>query len=217
VDLEDDGLTTPNLFGIQVQKKNSLDLGKLINDAYNASLVGQTEASLNLYQQALQAEPNNQNILYAIGTLYHNLHQLDQAKVYYKKILSLDPNHSKAMSNFISVIAEEAPERALGQLQELARQNPNFSPVQAQIGMIYAKQNDLVTAEQYLRRASALSPEVMMYRYNLAVLYERMHLKEEAVRIYKQVLEASYQGYNIPVGANVIKERIYALTDASGR
>lgn len=196
---------------VSEKKGYTEDLAKLKSDAYQAALMGQTEASLYLYKQALSYEPNNVNLIFAIGSLYHNLHQIDDAKAMYKKTLKLEPEHSKAINNYISLMAEFTPREALQELRVLEGENADYAPVLAQMGMIYAKLNLYAEAEIYLRKAISSSPETMNYRYNLAVLYDKVGACEPAIKLYQQIVYGYGTFSNAPYNIEKLNRRIEFL------
>jgi len=92
------------------------------------------------------------------------------------------------LSNLTTIVAERSPQDAVTRLLELERQYPNFSPVKAQIGLSYAKAGSLQLALDYFRRALVLSPESLMYHYNLALVLDHLGRREQAVASYERVL-----------------------------
>lgn len=187
------------------------EFNSVVSDAYKAALVGQIEASIILYKKALEMQPDSLNVMYAIATLYHKLNQFSEAKQLYSMILSIDPNYQNALNNYLVVLAEESPTQALIEFKKLEKVNPNFSPVQAQIGMVYAKLGEYDIATEYLKRAVMLSPEVFNYRYNLAVLFDKMERYKDAIILYKQLLAYENAGENLPASAEYLRSRINHL------
>ncbi len=183
----------------------------IVIQAYKAALLGQFEASVYLYKKALEKEPDNINVLFGLGSLYQKLHQTDQARTMYKKVLALEPRHQNALNNYIVLMSSESPKNALIDLNNLEKTNPDFSPVQAQIGMVLANIGDYPAAEQHLRRAVLLSPEIVNYRYNLAVVYDHMGAYENAIDMYKQVLKFHTAEDPLPQKPEYIYSRVNYL------
>jgi tetratricopeptide (TPR) repeat protein len=191
-----------------VDKSDKEEFSNLMLDAYKASLSGQLEASVAIYKKALKEDGKNTNILFALASLYHKLMQYPEARSYYKKLLTIDPNYKKAMNNYLALMSEETPSMALTELLELERANPQYSPVIAQIGMVYAKLGQYDKADEYLKRAVTLSPEVAAYRYNLAVVYDQMNRYSDAMTLYRQVLDTNYTYEILPQSRAAIKDRV---------
>lgn len=199
--------------GFKVKDHDPKDISSLIALGYKAALSGQTEAAITLYKQALGQESSNTNVLFALASLYHRLAQYKEAKIHYRKLLTISPDYKKALNNYLVLMSEESPSQALVELKELEKENPDFSPIQAQIGMIYAQIGDFHLAEQHLRRAIILSPEVLNYRYNLGVVYDNMKRYNEAIALYKQVIDGSGTGDILPQSSNAIRNRMTYLQE----
>jgi tetratricopeptide (TPR) repeat protein len=187
------------------------ELIDIVSNAYNAAKIGQFESSIYLYKKALAIEPNNSNTLFALGSLYQKLKQYNDAKEYYKKVLTIDPEYKKALHNYILMMSEDINEESISSLLELEQANPEYSPVLAQIGMVYAKLNMLDKAETYLKKAITYSPEISSYRYNLAVVYDRLGRVPEAKMMYKQLLEMDINGVASVSNKEQIQNRLYYL------
>lgn len=205
---------TPGSGKINASSKSSDDTNEniytLTSQAYKAAQIGQLEAAVMLYKKALKLEPDNTYVLFSLGAAYQALHQYEDAKNTYGQLLAIDSNNQQAINNYLSLVAKISPARALKYLQELEKVNNNFSPVKAQIGMIYANIGEYALAESYLRKAITISPEIINYRYNLAILYDKMDRYNEAIHIYKQVL--SFGGNELSSSTIIaIQERIKFL------
>ncbi len=189
----------------------------IVHKAYEAVQVGHLEAALALYKKAQVLDPNNIPLLYAMGSIYHKLRQLEQANKLYKQVLLQDPSNHKALTNYLTLLADTSPEKALIELKSLEQINNNFAPVVGQIGMLYAKQGRYDDAISYLQRALALEPNELYYRYNLAVAYDQKGETKKARQLYYDVVERS-QNNNVrpPVGIGQIIQRIKNM-DTTGQ
>ena len=137
-------------------------------------------------------------------TAYHKNNQFEQARALYTSLLKKDPGNKEALNNFLVLIAKEAPKDALIELEKMERLNSDFSPIAAQIAMIHLKLGNLDEAARYLRRSILLSPTNISYQYNLAIIYDRLGKKEQAVQLYHQVIDAVRGGAIIP-GSSIDK------------
>jgi Tfp pilus assembly protein PilF len=178
-------------------------------------LAGQLAASSTIYKEILEKDPNNKDALFGLATAYHKNSQFDQARDIYTKILEKDHNNKEVLNNFLVLVSEEAPEDALIELQKLERINSDFSPIPAQIAMIYLKMNNPQKAERYLRRAVILSPDNITYKYNLAITSDRLENHRQAIRLYRQIVEAVQNGAVIPGSIENIQERLTFLEESN--
>ena len=180
----------------------------MMEKAYRALLSGQTSAAVVLYKNVLELDSKNMDALFGLATAYHRNFQYEQARSIYAQILSIEPDNKEVLNNFLVLVAEESPESALIELQKLERINSSFSPIPAQIAMIYLKIGQPETAERYLRRAVILSPDNITYKYNLAITSDKLHKYYQAINLYKQVLDAAKRGAIIPGSTHAIAERM---------
>lgn len=195
--------------GIKIEVKNQKsNLNYELEKAYNAILTGHAESAIEIYKMVLANDPNNKNALFGLATTYHRAGQLDQARELYGKLLAVDPRNRDGLNNFLVLLADEAPEAALGQMEALEKRNPSFSPIPAQMAVIYQKLGDANKASEYMFKAVALAPENLTYRYNLAIMLDKQKKYDEAVKLYSQLMEAYVRGEVIPGNPQKIQERL---------
>lgn len=159
-----------------------------VNAGYDALIRSDYTAAVNFYDAALKGEPTSVLALLGRGTALQKLGKKDEARQSYDAALRIDPPNREALTNLTGLLADTQPGEALKRLLELEKEYPNFSPIVAQIGLAYAKMDNLQAALDYLRRATAITPGVALYQFNLAILLDRMKLPQQALDSYKQVL-----------------------------
>jgi Tfp pilus assembly protein PilF len=169
-----------------------------VTAGYNALVRGDHAMALGFYDRALQQEPRSILAQLGRGAAMQKIGNLNEARTSYERVLRIDPNNREALTNLTVILAEREPGEALKRLQELEREYPSFSPVKAQIGLVYAKLNQLEPALDYLRRAVNLTPDAPMYHLNLALVLDRLNRKEQAVVSYERVLAAAAAGRVAP-------------------
>jgi len=169
-----------------------------VTAGYNALVVGAYPAALDYYERALKDEPTSVLAHIGRGAALQKLARLEEANASYERALQIDPNNREALSNLTVILGESAPSQALTKLLDLERQYPAFSPLKAQIGLTYAKAGSMPQALEYLTRASAMAPESVMYRYNLALVLDHLGRSAQAVSAYETVLASLSSGRVAP-------------------
>lgn len=192
-------------------KQMSVNIGYELEKAYNALISGHSHAAIEIYKNVLSNDPKNKDALFGLATTYHRAGQIDMARPLYGKLLSLDPKHRDALNNFLVLLADEAPQEALEQMEKMEAENPDFSPIPAQLAVIYQKLGQPDRASDKMFKAVALAPENLTYRYNLAILLDRQQKYEEAIKLYKQLVEAYMRGETLPGNIQKIQERLTFL------
>nr|NKB45862.1 tetratricopeptide repeat protein [Alphaproteobacteria bacterium] len=165
-----------------------------VTAGYNALVRGDVGSALQLYSDALSSEPTSVMAQLGRSAALQRLGRLEEARTGYESVLRIDPNNREALANLTSIFSTRAPNEALSRLLDLEREYPQFSPVKAQVGLLYARMGSNDQAMAYLREAASMSPATVMYQYNLAVLLDRMGRAEQAVVSYERVLAGILNG-----------------------
>ena len=196
-------------FSITVDARSSVQQASF-EAAYSSLLAGNTEGALNLYMDVLKDDPDNTFALFGLASTLQRIGWLAEARATYEELLAVEPDNRGALANMMTLISQEAPDQALSNLQRLFEINPGFSPIPAQMAVLYAGQGDYDQAIRFLKLASDLSPENMMYVYNLAIIHDRLGDHVEARKLYEEVLSASeIRDVSIPLEA--VRQRVSYL------
>lgn len=183
-----------------------------VGSAYNALIRGEYDTALGFYDQALKQEPTSVLALLGRGAALQKLGRKDEARQSYERALKVDSGNREALSNLTSLEGERAPGDALSRLIEMEHEYPNFSPIKAQIGLIYARLENFDGALEYFRRALVVTPDAPLYMYNMALVLDRLGRGEQAVALYERVLNAMSAGRSIPeLSATDIQRRVTFL------
>ncbi len=210
--------TTPDYGGIAQEigasvavRRQSFDVNYELDKAYNALIRGNTEIAVQIYRDVLNAEPNNKYALFGLATTYHKLGMTKQARPIYGRLLELDPYNKEALNNFLALVGEEAPESAILYLEQLKGQNSDFSPIYAQLASLYSKQNNNQLAIENMQEAILISPENLVYQYNLAVMYDKAKQGDRAAMLYRQLVKSGLDGKELPASLSDIQKRLTYL------
>jgi Tfp pilus assembly protein PilF len=179
--------------------------------AYDLLLHGRYEGALDLYDNALKANPDSLPALLGKAIALHKLRRLSEARPLYQRVLTLDPNNREALTNMTAIAAAQAPTTALHELRELQKTNPTFSPISAQIASIEAQGGNVAGAMVEFSRAIQLSPDNGLYRLNLAVLQDRAGMAAEAAASYQAALDRLSTDTQLPIPIDSIRARLRYL------
>ncbi len=203
---------TSDMTGLNVAvRKRTIDVDYELEKAYIALVGGNPEEAIAIYKMVLENDSDSIPALFGLATTYHRVGLLDEARPIYGKLLKRDPKHKDAINNFLVLVGEEAPARALEHMKFLERENPDFAPLPAQMALLYSRLGDMPNAIKSMQRAVNISPENLVYKYNLAILYDKANKPVEAGILYRQLLEARYRGEKIPADADQIQQRLTFL------
>lgn len=199
---------------IEIRKANP-NLNSYLEQAYENLIAGRYEIAAGFYQETLKIEPKNEMALFGLATTYQKLGRKEEARDYYARLLAFNPSHREALNNFMALVSEEAPQAAIAELEQLEEQNPDFSPVSAQLGIVYSKMGDYRRAAAKLLRAVQLSPDNISYKYNLAITLDKLGDKEHATELYLELIEQYKAGADIPGNIDTIRNRVIFLNQAN--
>jgi len=199
----------PQSLALRVDQPHArMDVNYELGRAYDALMAGNSDIAIQVYEDILTNEPANQEALFGLASTYHRAGQIDTARALYGKLLEIDPKHRDGLNNFLVLLSDEAPQEALQQMERLEGQNPGFSPIPAQMAIIYQKLGNTDKAVDKMYRAVAISPENTTYRYNLAIMLDRSGNYDKAATLYSQILKAAERGEVIPGDARKIQQRL---------
>lgn len=202
--------------GIKITiSRQRLDEPYELNRAYEALMAGDSEQAVEIYQAILAINPRNEDALFGLAATYQRAGEANKAQPLYEALLKINPHHREALNNYLVLISAESPEPALYELQKLAERNPDFSPLSAQIALLYAKLGEPALARREMLRAIAISPENLVYKYNLAVMMDRQEQRADAIALYQLLIDASLRGESVPVPVTEIQNRLTYLQTAS--
>lgn len=175
----------------------SQDARANVSNGYNALVRGAYDLALDFYDRALRDEPTSILAMLGRGAALQKQGKVEEARAAYEQVLKADPANREGLSNLTSLLVERSPAEALTKLQDLEKQYPAFSPIKAQIGLTYAKLGSMNEALDYLNRATQLSPETVMYQYNMALVLDHLGRSDQAVSVYETVLASLSAGRGV--------------------
>lgn len=183
--------------------------------AYNASVVGQYEVSIELYKKVLAAEPNNVYSKFSLAVVYQKIGQFRQAKALYSQLLKEESvDKEEIIGNLLAIMVEETPKDTVYLLNRLAAENPDSSYILAQSAIAYDKIKNYDQAISLLKKAITLDPNRIDYKYNLAVIYDKTSDFENALGLYSEVTKG-YTDENSSIQIDQVNQRVEAIRSKS--
>lgn len=189
-------------------KTPKVNVDQLLENAYDAAIAGNQEEAILTYRKVLSVQPNSKLGLFGLATVYHRAGQTQLARPLYRRLLDLYPNSVEGLNNYLVLLSDEDPREALVELEKLERSHIGFSPIPAQMAVIYEKLGDYYKAARKMSQAMELSPENLKYRYNMAIILDQQGDWEDAATFYRQLIVAEERGEKIPANSQEIQERL---------
>jgi len=113
------------------------------------------EDAYNLYSQALEADPENEDLLYARALVAETMNRLDLAEQDMRHILDNDPDNVRTLNALGYTLADrtERYEEALEYIQQAYARDPDDPAIIDSMGWVQYRLGNLDKAREYLQRA----------------------------------------------------------------
>ena len=168
---------------------------------------------------ALKDDPTYFHAYNMQGLVYMELHEDVPAREAFDRALRLAPNNAEVLNNFgWYLCTRNDTARAVDMLTRAASDPMNSTPDKAMLslGLCYRRMGRAADAEQVLRRAVTIHPELIGALYNLAMLsYERGAYDdaENYMNRYTRLAQPNLEG--LVLGVKIARARHDAVTEDS--
>ena len=143
-----------------------------------------------LFQTAIAINPFHSKSHSRLGMVYYYLDYPELAAKSYQTALVLNPDDFNTRYNLgellYGVIGDTVG--ALKEFKQAIALNPKLYEAAFKIGLICMKNNMAKEAIGYFEQALGVAPEDVRILLQCAVAYEKLDLKDEAVRLYRGIL-----------------------------
>ena len=159
------------------------------NDLGNVfRLQGQLDNAVISIQNSISIQPNCP-AFYNLGLIMQEREKIDEAIVYYKQAIAINPNFVQAYNNLGNIYQElDKLDEALEYYQSAIQINPNCLEVQSNLGAIYIKTNKFDKAIACYQHILNISPNSFEAENNLGIVYNYLHQMEMAISHYRRSL-----------------------------
>ncbi|MBD2096647.1 tetratricopeptide repeat protein [Trichocoleus sp. FACHB-591] len=165
------------------------DWAALLKTAIQHYQSGRLVKAEQLYQQILQAQPNQAEVWQLRGALAATEKRNSDAIAYYQKALALKPNFPEAHSNLGVALSQTGQiEAAIFHYRQAIALNPGAAELHHNLGAALKEQGQVDAAIAHYQQAIALNPNYAMTYNNLGTIWEAQGRYVEAMACYKQAL-----------------------------
>jgi tetratricopeptide (TPR) repeat protein len=147
------------------------DFQEAMNQGHSAAWDQMWDKAADFYRQALEASPNNPKALTSLGLAFYELQKYKEALACYQMAAKHSPQ-------------DPLPLEKVAELNERLENLALASKVYMMAGDLYAKNRDLNKAVESWTRVIRLNPEHLLARSRLAMVYERLGRKQQALNEY---------------------------------
>lgn len=164
-----------------------------LEQAYAALLQGRLPAAAQAYAQVLQVNREERDALLGLAYIAHRQGQLDEARIYYQRVLRQEPGNPIAGAGLLALSTADDPHSVASRSRDVAEQHPDSAAAQSALGHAMVREGRLADAQQAFSRAQALEPAVAQHAFNLAVALDRLRNFGAARHYYERALALSSQ------------------------
>ena len=221
---------------VKLDPKNTV-FQKNLADFYYAEL-GNIEDALQIYIKILETNPDDVETLLITGHICVSLHQFNDARVFYHRVLELEPANEAARQNLeklnqmgstqpefrtaeqryqeiLPLLNNGDPHKAIASLTELLERFPDFALAHNDLGVLFYHTDDEEKAQQHYERAVELMPHNINFQKNLADFYcIELGRIEDALKIYVSILATDPQDVETLMATAQICKALEKLDDA---
>lgn len=198
--------------GLRIEVRTAdVNVHEYLEQGYENLLAGREAIAAGYYIEAMAAEPKNELAIFGLATTYQRMGRNEEARELYGKLLAINPTHREALNNFMALISDESPQEAVAELEKLESENPDFSPIPAQLGVVYNKIGNREMAAKKFASALQLDPDNISYKYNLAVTLDDMGYGKDAAELYMELIQDYNDGATLPGDIVTIRNRAIFL------
>lgn len=180
---------------------NNPTLIKNLAEFYFAVL-GWTDDAVDMLTGLLNSWPDDFEILTALGSISIKVGQPDEARVFYRKALQIEPQNAELLeilaqldgpvsaAEYRGQLAMTHEDEELAPLQRLISQNPANAMAHNNLGIIYTDRGEFELARVHHEQAVRYEPNNLIYQKNLAdFYYVALGRPDDAIEIYVRLLK----------------------------
>jgi superkiller protein 3 len=170
---------------------------------------GQMEQAIKIYEKVAKDKPNDDTLMYNLGTAYQAMGKFDEAEKYYKKARAIkdDPQYAQATESLASKKVEKAladaikaqssgdNAKAIEKYKEVIGYNPDNANAWYNLGIAYQSLEDADQALNAYTHAFDIDARGQADAiFFAALIYEDKKENTRALNLYKQYLDVAPTG-----------------------
>ncbi len=143
-----------------------------------------------IYQQILQAAPDEPNALNGLGVLALHADRLDEAEGYLRRAIVASPREASLLGNLSELHRRRGrADEAIACCRQALEWAPNWPLLHSNLGVLLKQQEQFEPAVASFRRALELNPNLAEVHYNLANTFVNLDRLDLAEASFRRALE----------------------------
>jgi len=149
---------------------NLANLYALSNQQEKTNKYYEISTIINLYNKALSINPNHEKTLNSIGCAYESAGDIGKSKIYFEKLLSVNPNNFHAIFNYTRLMnKKDCSDKYIKNIEEVVNKNKNNDErylLNFSLAHMYDKKGEYMLAEKNFIDANKLKSKKNKYNKN---------------------------------------------------
>jgi tetratricopeptide (TPR) repeat protein len=171
------------------EQKQTLTIQKAIDLGVQHHKAGRLPQAESIYQQILQAVPNQPAALHLLGVIAHQVGENDTAVDLITKALAVKPDYAEAHCNLGATLQELGKlDEAVASYHKALAVKPDYAKAHCNLGNALKDLGKLDEAVASYRKALAIKPDYAKAHNNLGNALQEFGKLEEAVASYHKAL-----------------------------
>jgi Flp pilus assembly protein TadD len=192
-------------------RESSVFLAQM-RQAHKASVTGDYAKALVAYDKILAERPESTDAMTGKAYALQQTGRFGEAATLDRRLMQLQLDNDAAKSNLAAALTGLATPEAEAELAQMTSADPQFAPAQAGLAKRLEERGETADALLHMQKALELAPQNNAYRLGLATFYDRADRTEEALALYRQVLQAKATAIEtMPLTRDAIEQRIQYL------
>jgi tetratricopeptide (TPR) repeat protein len=175
---------------------------KAMSQGHSAAWDQNWDRAVAFYRQALDEFPNHPKAISSIALALYELKVFDEALTYYQKACELLPD-------------DPIPAERVSECLELSGKANLAVAAYMRSAELYIKSKDIEKALSIWRKVLTLAPENIMAHSRLAIVFERIGQKAEAVREYLGIAALLQQTGEVPKAMQAVERALQASPESA--
>jgi tetratricopeptide (TPR) repeat protein len=173
-----------------------------MNQGHSAAWDQAWDKAASFYQQALVEFPDHPKALTSLALALYELHEYDEALKNYQRAAQISPN-------------DPVPLEKVAELLERMGRLPQATKIYMEVAEKYARNRDLDKAIENWSSVVSLTPEHIPAHSRLAIVYERLGRKQQAIMEYIAIASLMQHSGEIPKAAQTINHLLQIYPDSN--
>jgi tetratricopeptide (TPR) repeat protein len=172
----------PSEKGISSMNRDDIKGEELFVEGCHLNIIGQTQQALNIFNQCLQANAQNDAVMYEIASIYNDTKDYNKAATYILQAIKLNPSNKWYKVLALDILEKQNENsKAADIAQQLASQNPDDLDYEFDRAYFLSKAGEYEKAIGVYNQIEAKTGVTENISVEKQKLWDRLHKQDKAI------------------------------------